>query len=179
MEYYIGFDQALSTSGWAIAQVYQDEVHFIESGVFETTTKDLLIARLSKIYAFVEKLLKQKHPLYIFTEHVYNHVKLTQVETVIHLAAYQSGVKFCIIPSAKDMAISWRNVLEINSENNSRKKILAQEFLKAKFGLDISTSHEAEAICITITGLINLKVINDLSRIKFKTDAHSNSQTAA
>lgn len=184
MVYYIGLDQSLASSGWAIAQVSDTgEVHFIDNGVFFTSPRDMTMRRLSQIYQFVHEKVIEFKPEFLFTEMVYNHALLTKVETVIHLIAEQNKIRFCIIPSAKDTAISWRNVLGIGSEGKKKNKVLAQAYLKEKFGLDIKTSHEAEAICITLTGLVNLKVINkDLDKVTFNLSSandHSNKKKAA
>jgi Holliday junction resolvasome RuvABC endonuclease subunit len=183
MRYYIGFDQALANTGWAVGVVNdirlketKPQVTVVESGVFTTVPSDLNVERLAQIYTFVSKLLEEYNPEFIFTEAVFqqrtkNNDDLLKVEAVLHLAAYQHGCRFCIIPSSGSTNGSWRTILGIG-----KGKQTAQAFIKEVWDRQLKTSHEAEAICLFLTGLIKLEVLDkaNLASIIFPVLAESN-----
>lgn len=129
-------------------------------GLLQTAAKLPLTERLAMVYNHVTQLIEIHKPEMLFTEEVFlkgnkGALKLIQVETVIHLCAYQHYTPIKIVRSAKHIKESWRHKLRLEGT-----KTAAQDFIRDNWNREIKTSHEAEALCILFTGLINQQILS-------------------
>lgn len=95
----LGFDPALSITGYGVIDIFQGKFSLIEAGVIQTRAHQDLASRLVKIYQAAAKLISDTRPQIVVLEKVYAHYRhpvtayiLGQARGVIYLAAANKNI---------------------------------------------------------------------------------------
>lgn len=165
--YYIGFDQALSNTGWAIGYLdSSNELSITDFGVYELKKK-----KKGKVYSEQERLLliedKVKEliwsykPNMCFTESVFleksnpNRGKvLIKVEATIHNILANNAIEYEIVNSSSKTKNSWRYQLDIPRKDRGKNESVR------RLKLSNLREHSADAVAIMLTGLINQGLVD-------------------
>lgn len=151
---YLGLDQALQTTGWA---VYDDE-KLVQFGHFTISPTLPIEERLAEFWKVLRKLHTDYDFDYLFYEDIQSqgnaetYKKLAYVQAAVLLWCYWSEVKStCLSPS------HWRSLLTQHYHVHFGKKRADQKAASKQFVLDNFQRHvsedEADAICLTLAGI--------------------------
>jgi len=165
--YYIGFDQALSNTGWVVG--YLDNfrrVQVIDFGVYELKKK-----KKGKVYSEqerliliedkVKELISRYKPIKCFTESVFlersnpNKGKvLVKVEATIHNVLTNNAIEYEVVNSSSKIKNSWRYQLDIHRKDKGKNESVK------RLKIPNLREHSADAVAIMLTGLINLGLVD-------------------
>lgn len=151
---YLGLDQALKTTGWAIFE--NDSI--VAHGSFTIVATLPIEQRLGQFWKELNNLYSQYEFDYVFYEDIQ---RQQNVETYKKLAYVQAAtLMWCYF---KDISCSslgpshWRNIIKekfkvsFGRARNEQKKA-AQDFVKNHFNINASED-ECDAICLTLAGI--------------------------
>lgn len=95
----LGVDPALTITGYGLIDVRNKKFALVEAGIISTSSKDLIAARLDKIYRGIIKLISDTSPDVLVLEKIYAHYRhpttsyiLGQARGVICLAAATKNI---------------------------------------------------------------------------------------
>jgi len=160
--FYIGFDQALSNTGWAVG--YLDSSNHLE--VFDFGVYELKKRKNGKVYDEQERLIMIQDkaeelvsiykPNMCFTESVFlqrsnpNKGKvLVKVEATIHNVLTNNSIEFRVVNSSTKTKNSWRSQLDIPRKDKGKNESVR------RLKIPNLKEHSADAVAIMLTGLIN------------------------
>lgn len=151
---YLGLDQALKTSGWAVFE--NDSI--IAHGSFTIAASLPIEQRLGQFWKELNGLYSQYEFEHVFYEDIQ---RQQNVETYKKLAYVQAAtLMWCYF---KDISCSslgpshWRNLIKEKfkisfGRSRSEQKKAAQDFVKSYFNIEASED-ECDAICLTLAGI--------------------------
>lgn len=147
--YYLGIDQALTKSGFALYSPEQSRIFY---GTVKTNARAELYDRIGQIlsavnairstYGELQELFTEKPFLFKTTDAA---IKLIRVETALHLYCYQERVAVQSIECNPVRQNSWPRLLGLEST----KKDLMEKL--QNIGVDLN-DHESDAIGIVLGG---------------------------
>lgn len=154
MSKYIGLDQALQTTGWA---VYDDNTP-LDFGHFTIPAHEHIGQRLGQFWKELNSLYEHYEFEYLFYEDIQ---RQQNVETYKKLAYVQAAILlWCFFNDVKCTALSpsqWRHILKEKfgvsfGKVRAEQKAAAKSFVKNKFHIEASED-ECDAICLTLAGI--------------------------
>ena len=164
----LAIDAATKTSGYA----YFKNTELIKSGTFSAYSKNR-VARIDKIIKDILNFLENNEVDKIVLEDVLADIKSDKSNDEKRLVTYQTltwlhGVlnvelykKFPNIEVIYKLPSEWRSEIGIKTGAGIKRqelKLRAFEVVKDKFGLDIESDDEAEAICIGYSETKNIRL---------------------
>lgn len=151
---YLGIDQALKTTGWALFE----EGSLVEHGAFTIDASMPIGERLGQFWKNLSGLLNEYEFEYLFFEDIQ---RQQNMETYKKLAYVQAAVlMWCHYNSVSCTSLApshWRRIIKENyriefGRVRAEQKKAAQNFIKEIFNVS-ATEDECDAICLTLAGL--------------------------
>lgn len=165
---FLGLDQSLSNTGWAVAQISGDAVCIEAYGTLRTKSTSELYARLGAIKAFTKSLIDSYQPEMVFTERVFINpaintscINLIRVETVLHQLLVELGFPYIVMPSIARQSDSWRYPFALSSEKKDSANLFGKK-------LPALTEHSADAVGIVLGGLLQHDYISLEAALNFE-----------
>lgn len=155
---YLGLDQALQTTGWAIYENAQP-VHF---GHFTISPSKPIEQRLGQIWTELNELYTVHEFNYVFLEdiqrqqNVETYKKLAYVQATVMLWCFFKEIKYSVLGPSH-----WRSIIKEKfkvsfGKTRTEQKIAAQNFIKEHYNIEASED-ECDALCLTLAGIQEIK----------------------
>lgn len=162
MTTFLGFDQSLRHSGWALISLEDGAVSALEFGTIHTKRPSTVERNEVDWFSLmlfaqeVSTLLERTRPSFVFTESVFQRTNgtrplaldLVRIETLLHFTLLQHNCPFKKIPSTCNWNNSWRKLFKLESGKASSKEVLLTKGDFSKL-----SEHECDAFLILLTGL--------------------------
>lgn len=148
----LGIDPGLDTTGYGIIEDSGDRFKLLEAGIIQTSPRQAIQKRLTKIYRGISALIKQYRPKALAIEKLYSHYKHP---TTVILMGHSRGVVCLAAGETNIPLISYpaKRIKKALTGNGSASKYQVQRMVQGIFGLSEAKIPDdvTDALAVAIT----------------------------
>jgi crossover junction endodeoxyribonuclease RuvC len=124
----LGIDPGLKATGYGFVEFNNNRLKLLETGTIEPRQKDILPARVHKVYSILSELVDQYHPDVLVLEKLYAH---SNFPTTIGILGHARGI-VCLVCAQKNLKFAEYSVKRIRKAvtgNGAATKIQTQRMI--------------------------------------------------